>query len=245
MFAAMLKKMLKGIPFLESLRAFLEQWGIWKFLVWGSSIALAAAMSAWAWIESNVPIWVAVLVFLMALAAMSAVAYFVMGIYLKRQQQRMLKKFVNIDRDALAIELEELSKKIAALVGEFLGPMQEAWWRDAANMDTAMLRESRTKLEGQLIEKYSYRYAGDVWKLIRRASKIINLDQSDLWSISHGVRSENDLVSIYMFLAQIADDVRYLVPTLPRTDRRHEEIISRAALRAPQSQTGIAAETPP
>ncbi|MCO6387744.1 hypothetical protein [Aliihoeflea sp. 40Bstr573] len=240
----MFKRLFKRLPYIESLRAFLEQWGLWSILSWAGSLMFAAATGAWAWVESSIPLWAAAVVFIVVFAAMLCAANFGYGLHLKRKQSRAIDQAVTIDRDLLADELEDLSRKIAALVGEYRGPMQEAWWRDTANSNPASMRESHSRIEGQMIEKYSYRHAADAWRLIRRASKVVAIDQSELWGVSHGVRSEHDVINIYMLLAQLSDDVRSPKIPLPMTDRRMAEHKARAEAAAPRLLTGTEGKTP-
>lgn len=213
----MAKGILSRIPYLASLRSFLEQWGLWGYLVAGASWVVAFLIPVWAWLQA-VPGWAVALIALATFAALVAILYFGYGFWLKRQQAKMLERFVHIDRDQLADELEDLSRKIAALVGEFRGPLQEAWWSNAMQADHESMRTSQARIEGQLIEKYSYRHAADVWRLIRRASKVVPVDQRDVWHFQHGVRGEYDVVNIYMFLAALSDDVRAPARSLPVDD---------------------------
>lgn len=213
----MLKGLFKRIPYFEALRAFLEQWGIWQILLYALSVTGALIMSAWVKMTEAVPIWAVVLIGLLTLAILLAIMNFGYGFYLKRRQAKQLDRIVHIDRDALADELEDMSKKIAALVGEFRGPMQVAWCEDAG--DPQAMRRSYADVEGKLIEKYSYRHGADVWRLIRRASKVIPLDRGSIWRVEHGVRGENDLISMYMLLATLSDDVRAPKAPIPMIDR--------------------------
>ncbi|MDZ5699190.1 hypothetical protein [Chelativorans sp. M5D2P16] len=226
MVVRMFRGIFKRIPFVESLRAFLEQWGMWNAIAGAVGVAGAGIMTAWAWLESNLPYWGIASVFAMTLVVILAGMNFAYGLFLKRKQSAFLDRVVTIDRDALADELEDMSRKVAGLVGEFRGPMQEAWWKDSANRDPSTLRESHTRIEGQLIEKYSYRHGADVWRLIRRASKVVPVDRGDIWQIQHGVRGEHDLINVYMFLASLADDVRSPKAPIPMTDRRTVEKVT-------------------
>ncbi|MBB4004269.1 hypothetical protein [Aurantimonas endophytica] len=233
----MFKTIFKRVPYFESLRAFLEQWGIWKFLTGAAGLAAALLMSAWAWLESQLPYWAIASVFITTFVVMLAGTNYIYAILLKRRQVKMMDRIVHIDREQLADELQETSQKIAALVGEFLGPMQEAWWREADRSNPAVMQSGRARIEGQLVEKYSYRHGADVWRLIRRASKVVPIDQGDMWQIQHGVRGDHDLVNIYMFLAALSDDIRTPKTPLPQTDRRREEIArsQSSSLQLPQA----------
>ena len=122
--------------------------------------------------------------------------------------------------------------------------MQEAWWNSTKLDDPRTGQVSYARTEGQLIERYSHRHGADVWRLIRRASKVVPLDQEEIWRIQNGIRGEHDLVAVYMLLAALADDVRTPKAPLPRTDRRvDEQVAIRAGGDQPQLLTGIEEET--
>lgn len=240
----MLRALFKRIPYAESLRSFLEQWGLWPILGYAISFVAAVAVSVWAWLESHLPYWAIACVFLAVFAGLLFAINQGYGFIVKRKQSRLIDQVVTIDRESLANELEEISRKIAALVGEFRGPMQEAWWKESMNRDPGAVRASYARIEGQLIEKYSYRHAADVWRLIRRAMKVTPIDRGELWQIQHGARSEHDMMNIYMFLAALADDVRSPKQTLPMTDHRMRIAAARAAVPSPQSPPSIEGKTP-
>lgn len=200
-------------------------------------------MSAWVRMSESLPDWAVVLIGLSTLALLLAIMNYGYGFYLKRQQAKQLERIVHIDRDALAEELEDISRKIAGLVGEFRGPMQEAWWSEVG--DGRAMQSSRAKLEGKLIEKFSFRYGADVWRLIRRASKVVAIDRGDIWRVQHGVNSGHDLIAIYMLLATLADDVRAPKAPVPMTDRAEQErAIARREASLLLPREGTVEETP-
>lgn len=215
----MLKSIFKKIPYIEAIRAFMEQWGLWKGAVWLSSFVGAGAMSAYIYLTEAVPGWAAIVVGLFVFAVLLAIIFFGFSLALKWKQSKMLDRIVHIDRDALATELLEMSRKIAALAGDFRGPIQEAWWQGEGDPNSInLIRTSQSKLEGQMIERYSTRYAADVWILIRRASKVVPIDRGDTWKVEHGVRGEHDLLNVFILLAKLSDDVRNPLPPLAMTD---------------------------
>lgn len=221
------KKWWQQIPLPRFIADALSAFGFWGWVATAFGVALSAALAAWAWFESKVPYWAMALIFLGVMICGLAAAYYIQGIILKRKQSRAIDKLVTIDREELAGKLEEMAQKIAALVGEYRGPMQEEWWKDAMIRDPSAIRTGMARIEGKLIEKYSDKYAANVWGLVRRASKVIQFDRGLLWHIQRGVRHENDLAELYTVLAQIADDIRYPAPPLPETDRRREELLGR------------------
>jgi hypothetical protein len=62
-----MRKIFKKIPYIEALRAFLEQWGIWSYLSVIGGAMIAAAYALWAWLESHLPYWAIALIFLFTL----------------------------------------------------------------------------------------------------------------------------------------------------------------------------------
>jgi|GEM_PF-6696726 len=208
------KKWWQHIPLPRFIADALSAFGFWGWVAAASSVMLSAAIAAWAWFESNVPYWAMALIFVGLIICALAAAYFIQGILLKRKQSRAIDKLITIDREELAGKLEEMARKIAALVGEYRGPMQEEWWKDAVSRDPAHIRIGMARIEGKLIEKYSDKYAADIWGLIRRASKVVPIDRGLVWRIRHGVRNESDLAELYSILAQIADDIRCPTPPL-------------------------------
>jgi hypothetical protein len=211
----MVKWFLDKIVSLEAVRAFLEQWGLWRVLATATAIVVAALIAAWGWLTSNLPMWAVTLVFLGAVVLLLACLKLIMSILSKWRQDRQFRAFVAIDRDELATELAEMSRKVATLLGEFLGPMQQAWVDGNAELQAGKVsfRDNEVRVVGRMLERYSEKYGADVWRLVRRASKVVQLDRREIWFLEHGVRSDHDLVQIYRYLASLSDDVRS--PTLP------------------------------
>lgn len=180
------------------------------------------AMTILAWLQ-GLPAWLLVAlgttVFIVAVLLALAVKNLTLSIRIKKKQARKLDSIVEIDRDDLASDLEKLSSSIAALVGEYRGPMQEAWWASAESKDAASIRLAYAQIEGKLVEKYSYKFAADATRLIRRASKVVPIDSAALWNSKHGVRGEHQIVEMYMLLASLADDVRSPKEPLPVAER--------------------------
>lgn len=243
--ALMPHRVLRFIAAAENYRAFfLEQWGLWKTLgsalvfLWGVAVVVAGYLEGLA-------IWALLLIAGAAVAAALLTGNAVMAVLVKLKQMQAISKANDIDRDALALELEEICRKVAALVGEFRGPLDEAWLSGTSSDDWRSAQVSRSRIVGQLVERYSHRYVADVWRLVRRASKVVPLDQADMWRLQHGARSEHDLTDIVMILAALADDVRTPKAPLPRTDRRMNELRSTPDGEAPpQLPKSAAAETP-
>ncbi|MFH1554126.1 MAG: hypothetical protein ABII76_04585 [Pseudomonadota bacterium] len=219
-----LPSFLNRIPYFESLRSFLEQWGLWPYLLTVASLCVSLLVALWAWLESHLPYWGIFCIFLFLLTVFFALTYFIRAIILDNKKSKNMDRIISIDRDSLADHIEDISRKIASLVGEYRGPMQEAWWADTGNRDISSIRLSYNRVEGKLVEKYSDRYAADVWRLIRRASKVVIIDQTEIWRVQHGVRGESDLITMYMFLSALADDVRTPRAPLPKSDRLLQEM---------------------
>lgn len=211
------------VPFKSTLTGLAREFGVWQWLATGVILTAGGIGAAWAWLESQLPYWAIALVFFGIVTLLTITLNQITGFRLKRKQWNAISKMVTIDRDALAKELEAVAQKVAALLGEYRGPIQEAWWKDSMSRDPREAQAGHARMEGKLIEKYSDRHAATVWMLIRRASKIIPLDKGEVWRIQHGIRSEHDLSALYVLLANLADDVRYPMAPLPERDRRMEE----------------------
>ncbi len=216
------KKWWQHLPYGPLLVSGASQLGLWQWVGVGIATLLGFAFAGWAWLESQLALWAIALIFLgVALGALYGASLIQLMMF-RRKQSRTIDKLVKIDREALASELENLSRKISALVGEYRGPMQEEWWKNATKESAQAVHQGMARIEGKLIEKYSDRHGTDVWMLIRRASKVIPLERSMIWRLQHGVRSEHDLFEICTVLATIADDIRYPKAPLPELDRVRE-----------------------
>ena len=66
---------------------------------------------------------------------------------------------------------------------------------------------TKARVEGQMVAEYGEHYAARVWAAIYRARKIVPIDENDLWSISHGIRSPHDLQGLHMFLSKLSVEV--------------------------------------
>jgi membrane protein YdbS with pleckstrin-like domain len=229
------------VPFKSAASGLVREFGVWQWLAAGIFVMLGALGAIWAWIESQLPYWAIALVFFGVVALLAVTLNQITGYRLKRKQWNAIDKMVTIDRDALATELEVIAQKIAALLGEYRGPIQEAWWKDSESRGSRAAHAGHAIMEGKLIEKYSDRHAATVWMLIRRASKVIPLDRGEIWTIEHGIRGEHDLNALYMLLANLADDIRYPTAPLPERDRRMEE---RQRQIASASQPPLPSSTP-
>jgi hypothetical protein len=222
-------KIWKWVPFKSALNGLAKEAGVWGWLLSGLGVVVSALFAIWGWLESNLPYWAIALIFFGVLIVMLHAADRAYAIILKRKYSRTMDNHPEIDRDELADEVEAMSGKIAALVGEFRGPMQEAWWNEARNAGEPRLDKAR--IEGKLVEKFSDRYGASVWVLIRTASKVVSMDRSELWGLQSGIRGEREITELYMFLARLAADIRNPAPPLPENNRRSEEANKAALVR--------------
>lgn len=76
----MAKNILKRIPYFEAVRAFLEQWGLWKPLSAAVGLAVTAVYSAYAWFL-GLPLWAIPLAGLSILAVLLAIVYYTISLY--------------------------------------------------------------------------------------------------------------------------------------------------------------------
>lgn len=202
----------------------MEQWGLWHYISAAGLLLWAVAVTLWARLTSLLPGWGLAIVFTAVAALGLVVLASVYSVWLSRRAARLQDRHVKIDRDALADELAELCHKIGALSGGFSGPMQEAWWAEAVRKGAASNpHQVRAAVEGRLIEKFTERYIGKVWVLIRRSQKVVAIDRNDLFRLQVGIRSEQDLAALVVFLATLSDDVRNPAPLLPMSDRHRSE----------------------
>jgi hypothetical protein len=171
-------KWLKKIPYFEALRAFLEQWGVWTWITAAFAIFGGVFVTWAAWLAEQ-PLWAVALIGLTALVLIMGAANCAFGIIHKRAQLNMLQKVVTIDRDDLADKLEGLAEGIASLVTEHRGAIQEAWVGQTTGAD----RTQHARAEGRLIERFGAKYQTQAYMLIRRASKITQIDRDAYWRI--------------------------------------------------------------
>lgn len=159
-------------------------------------------------------------------------------IQMERHFFSVRKKISPHEREALALRLEDLSQKIASLVGEFQGPIQKAWWEGS--------HVAKAEVEGKLLERYAHRYQAQVWAAIAAARKCVSIERGEYWRISHGARGEHDLAELCQFLTALAADVRNSNPTLPLRHRPPEIIdVLQGESSHNQSTEGTATETQP
>lgn len=170
------------------------------------TVSIVIAGMIWAWLKET-PWWVAMPAIFVTLGGSTA------GIYYFRKLRDLPKRVAN--RELLANDLEKMSRKIAALVGEYKGPLQESWWKESGNRERITAsHEARAVIEGRLVQRYSDLYATDAWLLIRRTQKVIYVELGRMYHMQHHVTGEMDITGMYVFLAQLADDVRVPAPLI-------------------------------
>lgn len=76
----MAKNILKRIPYFEAVRAFLEQWGLWKPISAAVGLAVAAVYSAYTWFL-GLPLWAIPLAGLSILTMLLAIVYYAISLY--------------------------------------------------------------------------------------------------------------------------------------------------------------------
>jgi len=111
--ARRLGKILKKVPYWEALRAFLEQWGIWKWIVAGAAAVFGALTAAWAWLESHLPAWGMAVLFLVVLVLIIVGANYAVELFRKVRSER-------IDHNKVADSLIELSNEMSRVINDYL-----------------------------------------------------------------------------------------------------------------------------
>jgi len=241
-----LKKWLKKIPAIEAGRAFLEQWGLWKFVAIAASGVGAAAMTIWAYLETLQP-WQAVLVFIAAAGIIFGALDFALSAWGK---WLAIKASPKLDRVALADRTRKLAQGVAELAGQVAGRHAIAWQEETRGMRPSINHgDKTTQLRAWAIERYAEKFHADTWEVISAASRLISIDESDLWKVRHVLSSEHEIGEMAAFLARLVVSLENpALPELPLSDRRREE---RKAAKlqvedsAPQLPQGTGSETQP
>jgi hypothetical protein len=97
----------------------------------GVQVVGAIAMTIWAYLSGTLPGWALALVFLMTLAALSALAYWGAGAVV-RLRSAVQPSMTPIDREALADDIERLGRDLARLLGDHAARAKIAWEKDTA-----------------------------------------------------------------------------------------------------------------
>jgi hypothetical protein len=201
---------IRGIPLVDSIVSLLKESGALQFLIPATILIGSTLVTVWAWLISNVPAWGLAIIFIWTAAGLLMLACVGLGVVIRWKAAR---QSVPIDLQALAKEADELSAAIFALAGEFQGQLNEAWMSDAQDGEAGAGRYR--KLETQVIERYSHRYAGDAWRVLHIAAKALNLDpRKSFWGVLHGVRYSGDINEIAVLLSRLAVDLRYKDETI-------------------------------
>ncbi|HBM40214.1 MAG TPA: hypothetical protein DD402_10295 [Sulfitobacter sp.] len=108
----MLKDLFKRIPYLEALRAFLEQWGIWAWVGFFVTAASSTLYAWWAWAYQSIPSWAAPLIGVAFVAALVVIFYYSL----------MIKQWFRAHRTdlpRLGARLVDFSERFAKSVNEY------------------------------------------------------------------------------------------------------------------------------
>ena len=210
---------LRRIPFFEALRAFLEQWGLWKVVVSLGSFALWVAVTAWAFL-SDLPGPYVVTMAIVLLAGLVAIIKLVPDTWLRvRAVNTPVPK--QIDRESLAEQAEQLSAAIAALSSEYEAKKRLAWHKESERMMSSRSNKRTTsrdegiELEAKVIERYGDKYKADVWRVLVMAAYCGVVQEKDLWRFRHGMSSAHDLDGVHQILTKVAVELRYPQLSLP------------------------------
>ncbi|MBY0582357.1 MAG: hypothetical protein K2P68_05480 [Sphingomonas sp.] len=162
-------------------------------------------------------------------------AGFVVGLWvdaiLAKRERKPLEEEAQrhyIDRLALALEAEILSREIAALAGAGQARAAIAWQEDTSEMISRGPEEPRRPTRdrsvserAKIIEKYGEKYHADAWRIIDAAGRLMPLDRNDVWQVSHLLHGGYDIDKMSSYLMRIANGLRYPnEPQLPEIDKQ-------------------------
>jgi hypothetical protein len=105
-------RLFKKIPYVEALRAFLEQWGLWGWISIMSGTVISILYSWGTWLFYNVPVWLAPLLGLLLISGIMAVFYY--GLLI----MRWLRAY-RLDLPALGGQLVEFSGRFSRDINDY------------------------------------------------------------------------------------------------------------------------------
>lgn len=216
-------------------------------IVYGASAA-AFVHATWRYVTmtaANVSVWIyAVFFIFLALAFVGFIAAILLAL-----RWRYEKTWLGYDRSPttlsgrtdLADRANLIARKVSALYGQWEADHAVAWKEDAEKMSEAVgagrhpfsLNNATNNVDRKYIERYSDQCLSDVWSVISLSRKYIIVDRTQLWHVSHGIRSTHDLYSTVQFLSSIEASLRNEQPDLPLFDQ-----LATPAQSEPQSPQG-------
>lgn len=117
-----------------------------------------------------------------------------------------------IDREALAREADDLSRKIMELVADYQARLQAAWLDDCRA--TQGRRERQDEYEAMKFRAFCERYWPRYQDILHRARKAVSLNADNAWRV-RGRLSGRDLGEMAAYLTKLAAELRYPHPDLP------------------------------
>ncbi|MFY9292345.1 MAG: hypothetical protein WAP03_16865 [Methylorubrum rhodinum] len=202
--------------FREVIVKFAEQMGWYDNL----PTKFGAAMT---WLASIAePLWFKLLtVFLIGAAA---------GMWLDAKLKDRETRKDLLDREVVASEAESLARRLGQIAAEGAAREQIAWEEDGDEMmrqgsegkPTVPTRTRSTAARARTMERYG-EYHSEVEAVVAKAQKLISLDRTDLWNMSHFLLSGRDIAGLSRLLARICIELRYPQVDMPVIDRRLEE----------------------
>ena len=198
----------RQIPFVDALLSLVDQLGLKSAAQAAWAAIISATMLVVTWLYANLPWWTCTLI---ALATFAILAFTIERILRSVAYAKAALGPKEVDRIQLADECDRIAAGIMSLLSEHIGSIQAAWWGNATGYDTDIdaNRNQYVLAQGKLIEKFGERYYQKAWAAIHAASKVIDINRSDIWPIQHGMRNESDLNTFSIFLTKIASDLRY------------------------------------
>lgn len=197
----MFKKIINRIPFLESLRSFLDQWGIWGWLVTLWWLFLATGVSAWAWLTSNLPQWAVFLVFLATLTLLLFSFNFAIDFYRKVTAERL-------DHDAIGGDLTRLSEDMLRFINDHIRERTMHQVRNESKQDDAagirIVDWQRARQEGDLLVKNVVERFGH--KIMASVMLLSRLDVNLPFHLSH--MSEHNVMAIASYFGAVGQLIK-------------------------------------
>lgn len=143
-----IKAIFKRIPYLEAVISFLQQLGLWQFVLYGLAVMSAGLWALWGWIESNLPYWAIGLLFLVALAISLFAIKHAIEIYRKISAERL-------DHEAIGDDLINLSDEMTRSISDYLRE-----------------RTLRQRETGEVVPPYNPEQARQRWEKDRKDEEI-------------------------------------------------------------------------
>lgn len=175
----------------------------------------------------------------------------------ERKTEETVRIAHQIDRDALAKEVETLADEISAVSGEYRAQSILASQRDfdahraamysnlkAGDPPPMITQDHSTEARAKLLQRFNDKIgSARIFNILLRVQKCISLDRSDIWHFERGIDT-HQIEELPKLLSMIAVELRYPGETIPQNNKRMELILkAQAEQQAILSQSGTVQET--